>query len=146
MPFYAKLHMVLQARRQDSTANHKAPPVVLLIGGPDCGKTALARLLINYSVRQQDHVLLVDLRPFGNCISLPGCIGAGYFRRIIDAEVGEHCLSPAEMLFYLFCGTTPPPSRLYERQVELLAQTIQTKHQKQQQEQREQKESLVQDK
>ena len=64
MKAYANLHGYLQQRREGLRAKGAARvrgPRVMIVGPGDTGKTSLARVLLNYAVREGERPMLVDL-------------------------------------------------------------------------------------
>jgi poly(A) polymerase len=64
MKAYANLHGYLQQRREGLRAKGAARvrgPRVMIVGPVDTGKTSLARVLLNYAVREGERPMLVDL-------------------------------------------------------------------------------------
>jgi polyribonucleotide 5'-hydroxyl-kinase len=73
---YVNTHIQLEARRDVALANNSNGPRVLIVGPPDHGKTSIAQLLSNYSLRLDRRPIFVDLDIDQGLCSMPGCISA----------------------------------------------------------------------
>ena len=66
MDLYLNTHYMLDKRRglaRDSNDGASIGPRVVLVGPTDCGKSSLARILLNYAIRTGGQPTYVDLDP-----------------------------------------------------------------------------------
>ncbi|KAJ2782615.1 Cleavage polyadenylation factor subunit clp1 [Coemansia javaensis] len=84
MVAYINVHMALQQQRR----RQGAAPRVMVVGPADCGKTSLARLLLNYAARQGEAPLFVDLDPASASVTVPGTLSATAITKTVDIECG----------------------------------------------------------
>ncbi|KAJ2760981.1 Cleavage polyadenylation factor subunit clp1, partial [Coemansia nantahalensis] len=65
-----------------------AGPRILIVGPEDSGKTSLARLLLNYAVRQGETPVFVNLDPADGKVTVPGTLAAMAMTKPVDIECG----------------------------------------------------------
>ncbi|KAJ1908892.1 Cleavage polyadenylation factor subunit clp1 [Tieghemiomyces parasiticus] len=154
MASYINLHTALQSRRvaaaaaaattamtappatdregQATVAPGTTGPVVMLIGPVDAGKTSLAKLLLNYAVRQGQHPMFINLDPAEGSVLMPGTVSAAPAMHILDPEDGFDALgldktagdvSTPLCYHYGFPSTTDNP-KLYGLLAAKLAETV----------------------
>ncbi|KAL2267164.1 hypothetical protein VTJ83DRAFT_4441 [Remersonia thermophila] len=88
------LHFALQeqrkkARERRSAGGRPDPPPgprVLICGGPDAGKTTVARTLTGLATRAGGQPLVASLDPRDGMLALPGTVGAAVFGTVMDVE------------------------------------------------------------
>ncbi|KAJ1733582.1 Cleavage polyadenylation factor subunit clp1 [Coemansia biformis] len=93
MDSYINVHMAAQQLRM---AAHQAQelgekgeaPRIMIVGPEDSGKTSLARLLLNYAVRQGETPVFVDLDPTDATVTVPGTVSAIPVTKTLDIESG----------------------------------------------------------
>lgn len=104
---YVNTHIQLEARRDIALANKLKGPRVLIMGPRDHGKTAMAQIFANYSLRLDRKPILVDLNVDHGLCSLPGCVTA--------IPLNKSCLSVdvSLLLLQLFVYKCPNLYRLY---------------------------------
>ncbi|KAJ2717075.1 Cleavage polyadenylation factor subunit clp1 [Coemansia spiralis] len=93
MASYINLHMAAQQRRLAAhgvldAGGEAAGPRILIVGPEDSGKTSLARLLLNYAVRQGETPVFVDLDPADAKVTVPGTVAAMPVTKTIDVGRG----------------------------------------------------------
>ncbi|KAJ2351980.1 Cleavage polyadenylation factor subunit clp1 [Coemansia erecta] len=90
MDTYVNVHMSLQQQRvqarNEQDAN--AAPRVMIVGPEDCGKTSLARLLVNYAVRMGERPMFVSLDPMEALMTVSGTVSALRVAKTVDIESG----------------------------------------------------------
>ena len=59
------VHFALQKLREDAVYKDIVGPRVMIVGPSDVGKTALAKILVNYAARNRNFPVLCDLDPNG---------------------------------------------------------------------------------
>ncbi|KAJ2903081.1 Cleavage polyadenylation factor subunit clp1, partial [Coemansia aciculifera] len=83
------VHMALQQMRVQAVNDKTvAGPRVMIVGPDDCGKTSLARLLVNYAVRMGEPVVFADLDPRDASVSVPGTVSVTPMTKTVDIETG----------------------------------------------------------
>ncbi|KAI8319692.1 putative cleavage/polyadenylation factor ia subunit clp1p [Martensiomyces pterosporus] len=109
MDSYINVHMALQQLRvqahhevSENGGSSKAAPRVMIVGPEDSGKTSLAKLLLNYAVRQGEAPLYVDLDPQDASVTVPGTISATPVTHTVDAEAG--------FMGYAVASSNAPPA------------------------------------
>ncbi|KAJ2001072.1 Cleavage polyadenylation factor subunit clp1 [Coemansia thaxteri] len=60
----------------------------MIVGPEDCGKTSLARILVNYAVRMGETPVYVDLDPMDASVTVPGTVSATPMTKPVDIEAG----------------------------------------------------------
>lgn len=86
MPQYTRLHFALEVRRQQAVAGKTRGPVVMVLGGPLCGKTTLVKVLAAYAAKMDRAPLLVNLDPKQGVFSVPGSLTATVMNDFLDVE------------------------------------------------------------
>ncbi|RKP26183.1 hypothetical protein SYNPS1DRAFT_21999 [Syncephalis pseudoplumigaleata] len=74
MPIFLNIHASLEERRAAAALQNTRGPRVVLVGAPDSGKTSLAKLLLNYAVRQGRQPMFVSLDTADGGAVMPGAI------------------------------------------------------------------------
>jgi polyribonucleotide 5'-hydroxyl-kinase len=59
------VHFALQRLREEAQTNDTLGPRVMIVGPSDVGKTALAKILVNYAARGRKFPILCDIDPNG---------------------------------------------------------------------------------
>ncbi|KAI8589633.1 Pre-mRNA cleavage complex II protein Clp1-domain-containing protein [Geranomyces variabilis] len=86
MQSYLNVHLALEQLRVAAEEKGEDGPKVMLVGPADVGKTSLAKILLNYAVKQGRKPIFVDIDPNEGSISLPGTVAATAIGRPIDME------------------------------------------------------------
>ncbi|KAJ3003434.1 UNVERIFIED_CONTAM: Cleavage polyadenylation factor subunit clp1 [Siphonaria sp. JEL0065] len=130
------LHLALEAVRRDARAFSTSTtellgPKVLILGPTDCGKTSLAKTLLNYSIKMGHAQLYADIDIQEASLSLPGTLAASVFSRAIDIEEGMGgtlvSSGTSPMVFYYGYNEPSEKDKLYKNQVERLAAVVEAK-------------------
>ncbi|KAK6098749.1 Cleavage polyadenylation factor subunit clp1 [Batrachochytrium dendrobatidis] len=100
MQSYLNVHLALEGMRDAAQLKNEPGPRVIIVGQADSGKTALAKLLINFAAKQSRAPVFVDLDPSQGTVSLPGTLSAMVVGRPLDCE--EEFGAPLTV-----AGTTP---------------------------------------
>ncbi|KAJ1663079.1 Cleavage polyadenylation factor subunit clp1 [Coemansia sp. RSA 1813] len=127
MSSYINVHMALQQMRvaARSEEDNKCGPRVLLVGPEDSGKTSLARILLNYAVRQSETPMYVDLDPRDASVTVPGTLSATPITHTIDIEAGFMGGEPASPLVWQFGHESPAENQaLFNQLVDCMAESI----------------------
>lgn len=125
MNFYVNISGALeQACKKAQNENGKAP-TVLIAGPTDVGKSTLARILLNYSVRRGRTPIYADMDVGQGSIGVPGTIGAVVVERPADIEEGFSLVAP--IVFHM--GHTSPGDNeaLYLLLISRLAEVVKLK-------------------
>ncbi|KAJ2607257.1 Cleavage polyadenylation factor subunit clp1 [Coemansia sp. RSA 1365] len=93
MDAYINVHIALQQQRVSAHASNNNGPRVMIVGPEDCGKTALARILLSYAARQGEKPLFVDLDPRDASVSVPDTLSVAAVGQPVDIEAGFMGLS-----------------------------------------------------
>ncbi len=94
----------------------------MLVGPTDVGKSSVAKILLNYSVRQGHQPTFVDVDIGQGSLAVPGSVAAALVDRPIDPEEGFSSLVP---LTYFYGHASPSDNPvLYKRMVNRLAETV----------------------
>ncbi|KAI9333142.1 Pre-mRNA cleavage complex II protein Clp1-domain-containing protein [Obelidium mucronatum] len=129
-------HAALEGVRADAAAfstgaTRLCGPRVLVLGPPDAGKTALATTLLNYAVRAGRAPLFADAGIQHASLSLPGCVAASVFSRVVDVEEGMGgtlaSSGTSPIVFYYGYNEPTEKEKLYKKQVERLAAVVDAK-------------------
>ncbi|PIA14574.1 Clp1-domain-containing protein [Coemansia reversa NRRL 1564] len=88
MDAYINVHVALQQQRAAAHVSNHSGPRVMIVGPEDCGKTALARILLTYAARQGERPLFVDLDPRDASVSVPGTLSVAAVSQAVDIEAG----------------------------------------------------------
>ncbi|KAJ2805057.1 Cleavage polyadenylation factor subunit clp1 [Coemansia guatemalensis] len=88
MDAYINVHVALQQQRAAAHTSNGSGPRVMVVGPEDCGKTALARILVSYAARQGERPLFVDLDPRGASVAVPGTVAVAAVGHPVDIEAG----------------------------------------------------------
>ena len=94
MVAYGNCHFALEALRAAAAAAKTRGPVVMVVGGPDTGKSTLARLLVNYAARQGRRPLLADLDSSRGGMAMPGAIGLACVQQPVPLAEGSTSHAP----------------------------------------------------
>ena len=123
MVSYINAHAALDhLRSQAKTANARGP-IALICGPVDCGKSSLARLLLNYAVRAGHAPLFIDLDVGQNSISIPGSLAATPIDHPIPIDSADSLTTKAPLV-YFYAHATPNQQELYKQFLASLAATI----------------------
>lgn len=132
VPAYTRLHFALDVKRQQAQASAARGPVVMVVGGAQCGKTALVKILASYAAKMDRCPLLVNLDPQQGVFSVPGSLTAAVVSDALDLEavggwgelptLGAAFRQPKQPLVksYGFCAPQDN-SELFEHQAGALA-------------------------
>lgn len=127
MVIYLNIHAAMEEirkKKEVSAVGGSKPmgPKILLVGPTDVGKTTLARVLCNYSVRHGRTPIYVELDVGQNNISVPGSIGAMMIEKTADVNDGFERNLP---IVYNFGHTSPAGNlSLYNELLQALSETI----------------------
>ncbi|KAJ2519815.1 Cleavage polyadenylation factor subunit clp1 [Coemansia sp. RSA 1939] len=125
MSAHINLHMALQQMRVAARSENKNGPRVLLVGPEDCGKTSLARILLNYAVRQGEAPVFVDLDPRDASVAVPGTLSVTPIAQTVDIEAGFMGGAPLSPLVWQFGHESPADNMvLFNKLVGLMAESI----------------------
>jgi len=134
MIMYLNIHAALEGLRKVAEEAPVPPaaaagqetvkgPITMIVGPTDCGKSTLAKLLLNYASRMERKPIYVDLDVGQGSISVPGTIGAVLVERVASIEDGG--FSEAAPLVYNYGHKTPGANPvLYNKQVSRLADVV----------------------
>lgn len=100
MNSFMNVHLALEALRDQALKSAKIAPRVLIVGHSCTGKTALAKILVNYAAKLSRRVTFVDIDPNQGSVAIPGSIGAMVLARPLECE--EEFGASTTMM-----GTTP---------------------------------------
>mmetsp|Transcript_2425 Transcript_2425/g.7250 ORF Transcript_2425/g.7250 Transcript_2425/m.7250 type:complete len:436 (-) Transcript_2425:599-1906(-) len=96
-------------------------PRVLIVGPPDSGKSSIASLMLNYSIKTAGKILSVDLDVTRNSIGIPGSLAASIASKV-DVEEGPLYEAP---LCYFYGHINPSESlKRLEELVSLLGESL----------------------
>ncbi|KAI8049971.1 Pre-mRNA cleavage complex II protein Clp1-domain-containing protein [Syncephalis plumigaleata] len=76
MPIFLNIHASLEERRVAAESQNTRGPRVVLVGAPDSGKTSLAKILLNYAVRQGRQPMFISMDTADGGAVMPGAISA----------------------------------------------------------------------
>lgn len=107
---YLNSHVALEQLRNMADEKNENGPIALVVGPTDVGKSTVARIFLNYAIRQGRTPIFVDLDVGQGIISLPGTIGAFLVEKI--AHVGEG-FSQKAPLVYQFGHLSPSGNDAY---------------------------------
>ncbi|KAJ3339990.1 hypothetical protein HDU93_007539 [Gonapodya sp. JEL0774] len=136
MASYLNVHLALEEARADSLTSqgfvedeHRMEgPRVLIVGPSDSGKTSLAKILLNYAIKEGRTPLFVDIDPGEASVTIPGSLSATPLVRPLDAEdeFSTTPLTSSTAPFVLYHGYPRPGEHqaLYKAQVEKLAEVV----------------------
>jgi polyribonucleotide 5'-hydroxyl-kinase len=86
---YSNTHFALEdLRNQAEISTGTTGPRVLLVGPENAGKTALAKILTAYAVKQERRPVMVSLDPREGTLSIPGALTASAIATVLDIEEG----------------------------------------------------------
>ncbi|KAJ1786790.1 Cleavage polyadenylation factor subunit clp1, partial [Coemansia sp. RSA 2399] len=89
------------------------------------GKTSLARILLNYAVRQGETPLYVDLDPRDASVTVPGTLSATPITHTVDIEAGFMGGDPASSIVWQFGHDSPADNQaLFNALVDRMAESI----------------------
>ncbi|KAI9032248.1 Pre-mRNA cleavage complex II protein Clp1-domain-containing protein [Hyaloraphidium curvatum] len=129
MSSYFNTHLALQQIREAAAGSEG--PRVMVVGPSDVGKSTLARILLNYAVRNEQVPLFVDLDTNEGSVSVPGCLSATPITRVIDPEedfsASAATTSLAPLVFYYGQTTPLDKPKLFSQQMTALADIVQKK-------------------
>ncbi|KAJ3298078.1 hypothetical protein HK104_011191 [Borealophlyctis nickersoniae] len=131
MRSYFNVHLALEQVRHEVTEKGEEGPKVMIVGPPDVGKSSLAKILLNYAVKQERKPLFVDIDPTEGSVCIPGTIAATAIARPIEVE-DELGASPAltgtsPLAYYYGYPTIAEKPKLYSVLVSRLAQLAKRK-------------------
>ncbi|CAD5333521.1 unnamed protein product [Arabidopsis thaliana] len=125
---YLGLHNSLQVQRhrvtsstRDSASSQEGPRVII-VGDIDSGKSTLAKMLLNWAVKDGWKPTFVDLNVGQSSITIPGTIAAAPIKMLVDPVEGF----PLDKALVHYFGHTNPSEnlRLYRSLVEELAREL----------------------
>ncbi|KAI9502057.1 Cleavage polyadenylation factor subunit clp1 [Coemansia spiralis] len=120
MGSYINTHMALQQQRVSGVG-----PRVMIVGPNDSGKTSLARVLINYAVRQGVRPIFVSLDPLNASVTVPGTLSATPMTKVVGIEAGFMGNAPMTPLVWQFGHDTPSDNpALFKLLVDRLAAAV----------------------
>jgi polyribonucleotide 5'-hydroxyl-kinase len=85
---YSNTHFALEDLRNQADSTGGFGPRVLLVGPENAGKTALAKILTAYAVKQERRPVMVSLDPREGTLSIPGALTASAISSVLDIEEG----------------------------------------------------------
>ncbi|KAJ3358000.1 hypothetical protein HDU83_000057 [Entophlyctis luteolus] len=133
---YLNVHLALEAVRKDAasfstSSNLLFGPKVMIVGPSDVGKSTLAKILVNYSIKLGHLQMYADIDIGEASLSLPGCLTANVFSRAVDIEEGMGGAmsrsGAAPMCFYYGYGDISDKPKLYQKMMERLSEVIDEK-------------------
>ena len=83
---YASIHFALEGMRMKSEKDGEQPPVTLILGDANAGKTTLAKVLVSYATKMGRFPMFVNLDPTQPAFSPPGSIAAVPVSHVLDIE------------------------------------------------------------
>ncbi|KAL9281783.1 Protein CLP1 5 [Arabidopsis thaliana] len=124
---YLGLHNSLQVQRHRATSSTRDSvssqgPRVIIVGDIDSGKSTLAKMLLNWAVKDGWKPTFVDLNVGQSSITIPGTIAAAPIKMLVDPVEGF----PLDKALIHYFGLTNPSVnlRLYRTLVEELAREL----------------------
>ncbi|ORY44894.1 hypothetical protein BCR33DRAFT_850384 [Rhizoclosmatium globosum] len=136
MPSYLNVHVALENVRRDAAAfstssNPLSGPSVMIVGPSDVGKSSIAKILANYAIKHHHPITFASLDCADPPLALPGSLTATIISRPIDIEEGlsgTPSSTGIQPLVYYYGYIDPNEKlKLYQKQVSLLAATVQSK-------------------
>lgn len=129
---YINVHFALDILRDQSKANGREGPRVLILGPDDAGKTSLAKILAAYAIRAARSPVVTNLDIGEGVMSLPGTLTATVFRSLIDVEEGwgtapmsgPNGVIPVKLPLVYYYGSEHPEDKdgkAYKNQISRLA-------------------------
>jgi polyribonucleotide 5'-hydroxyl-kinase len=85
---YANVHFALEDARTQAEEEDGTGPRLMLVGPENVGKTALAKILAAYAVKQERWPVFVNLDPKEGALSVPGALTATMIGSVLDVEEG----------------------------------------------------------
>jgi polyribonucleotide 5'-hydroxyl-kinase len=85
---YANVHFALEDARAQAEAEDGMGPRLMLVGPENVGKTAVAKILAAYAVKQERRPVFVNLDPKEGALSVPGAATATVIGSVLDVEEG----------------------------------------------------------
>lgn len=120
-------HAHLSALRDDAALRDAPGPRVLVAGGPDSGKSSLARTLLAYAVKFGHRPVFVDVDVSSNSLSVPGTLAASPAPDGVDADAHASGVVPRDSSpLVLWYGSTDLASNphLYRNQLDTLGEKL----------------------
>ncbi|KAJ1549783.1 hypothetical protein HK096_010478, partial [Nowakowskiella sp. JEL0078] len=106
-------------------------PRVLVVGGPDTGKTSLSKILLNYATKMDRRLLFVDLDSNQGSVTVPGTISATVVTRPLDVEedlgFSPVTTTTTPLIYYYGYVTPTEKPRLYITLTKKLAGVVKKK-------------------